>query len=131
MLHILYLYCIYVCGYIGGMAKSLCMYVCMVMVLLLCIPRYFEGSVPSVDNEDDLHLVDDDVGDAGARTDSESRHSNSTSGRSPFSLKYKKLTAALCEVVDDFGLVSFLPVNIQDKQVMAYNMKYIHTYIKK
>ena len=29
MLHILYLYCIYVCGYIGGMAISLCMYVCM------------------------------------------------------------------------------------------------------
>ena len=109
------------------------MYVCiyMVMVLLLCILRYFEGSVPSVDNEDDLHPVDDEVGEAGARTDSESRHSNSTSSRSPFSLKYKKLTAALCEVVDDFGLVSFLPVNIQDKQVMAYYMKYIHTYIKK
>ena len=28
MLHILYLYCIYVCGYIGGMAISLCMYIC-------------------------------------------------------------------------------------------------------
>eukprot|EP01036_Dinobryon_divergens_P027988 gene27988-36860_t len=29
------------------------------------------------------------------------------------------LTAALCEVVDDFGLVSFLPLNIQDKETMA------------
>ncbi len=31
MLHILYLYCIYVCGYIGGIAISLCMYLLMSM----------------------------------------------------------------------------------------------------
>ena len=31
MLHILYLYCIYVCGYIGGMAISLCICICMYM----------------------------------------------------------------------------------------------------
>ena len=28
--------------------------------------------------------------------------------------KYKKMTAALCDVLSDFGLISYLPVNIED-----------------
>ena len=37
VLHILYLYCIYVCGYIGGMAISLCIYVCMYVFMYVNI----------------------------------------------------------------------------------------------
>jgi hypothetical protein len=31
--------------------------------------------------------------------------------------RFHKMSAALCEVVDDFGLVSFHPLNIQDAEV--------------
>lgn len=31
--------------------------------------------------------------------------------------KYKALTAAFCELVDDYALVSFLPLNIEDAEV--------------
>ena len=31
--------------------------------------------------------------------------------------KHRKMTEALCDVLGDFGLVSFLPMNIQDAQV--------------
>ena len=33
--------------------------------------------------------------------------------------KHKKMTEALCDVLGDFGLVSFLPMNIQDAEVHA------------
>ena len=31
--------------------------------------------------------------------------------------KFKKLSEGLCEVLSDFGLVSFLPMNVQDGEV--------------
>ena len=37
------LYCIYVCGYIGGMAVSLCMYVCMNVNISLRKESYRRG----------------------------------------------------------------------------------------
>ena len=43
VLHILYLYCIYVCGYIGGMAISLCMYDCMTLTFIFKEPVYPHG----------------------------------------------------------------------------------------
>jgi hypothetical protein len=33
--------------------------------------------------------------------------------------KYKKMTEQLCEVLSDYGLVSFLPVNIEDAGTVA------------
>jgi len=64
-----------------------------------------EGSVPQSDEIDD-----DEVENGQNRTESSQF----------FNTKYRKLTTALCEVVDDFGLVSFIPLNIQDKQASIY-----------
>lgn len=36
--------------------------------------------------------------------------------KNPFSMKFKKLNSALCELIDDFGLVSFQLLNIQEKE---------------
>ncbi|KAJ9505517.1 hypothetical protein QJQ45_008414 [Haematococcus lacustris] len=41
-------------------------------------------------------------------------------GDSPFNARYRKLSAALCEVVQDFGMVSFVPLVIQDKKSAAH-----------
>lgn len=39
------------------------------------------------------------------------------SGRSKLQEKFYRMSAALCEVVDDYGLVSFHPMNIEDVEV--------------
>ena len=44
------------------------------------------------------------------------------SGRSKLQEKFYRMSAALCEVVDDYGLVSFHPLNIEDVEVI------LHTY---
>lgn len=41
----------------------------------------------------------------------------STGGRSALQQKFYKMSSALCEVVDDYGLVSFHPMNIEDVEV--------------
>jgi len=76
------------------------------------ILRYLEGSVPQNDDKED----DDNE---------EEKGQNRTESLSLFHVKYKKLTEALCEVVNDFGLVSFMPLNIQDKQTMSNVLKAI------
>ncbi|KAI9596669.1 GPN-loop GTPase [Syncephalis fuscata] len=38
---------------------------------------------------------------------------------SPLTSKYQKLNAALCELIEDFGLVSFHPLYIEDKMAVA------------
>lgn len=37
----------------------------------------------------------------------------------PLQMKYAKMTEAICEVVSDYDLVSFLPMNIEDAQTVA------------
>jgi hypothetical protein len=39
--------------------------------------------------------------------------------------KYRKLNAALCDLVEDFSLVSFLTLAIEDKESMAALLKLI------
>mmetsp|Transcript_20684 Transcript_20684/g.57737 ORF Transcript_20684/g.57737 Transcript_20684/m.57737 type:complete len:313 (-) Transcript_20684:887-1825(-) len=43
-----------------------------------------------------------------------------TMGESPFNKRYRKLSQALCEVVEDMGLLSFVPLAIQDKQAVQH-----------
>jgi hypothetical protein len=38
----------------------------------------------------------------------------------PFSRRYKQLNAAICELVEDFGLVGFLTLCIEDKESMLH-----------
>eukprot|EP00878_Enallax_costatus_P013672 GHUV01014296.1.p1 GENE.GHUV01014296.1~~GHUV01014296.1.p1 ORF type:complete len:362 (+),score=111.59 GHUV01014296.1:348-1433(+) len=39
-------------------------------------------------------------------------------GHGPFSQRYRKLSAGLCEVVQDYGLVAFTPLAIQNQQAV-------------
>lgn len=48
-----------------------------------------------------------------------------TLDKDPRSAKYRKLTRELCEVVEDFGLVSFTTLNIQDKESVMELLKII------
>lgn len=43
----------------------------------------------------------------------------------PFSTKYRKLTKDLCELVEDFSLVNFATLNIQDQESVANIVKLI------
>lgn len=45
--------------------------------------------------------------------------------RDPRSAKYRKLTKVLCEVVEDYGLVSFTTLNIQDKESVMDLLKIV------
>ena len=78
-----------------------------------------DGTVPVIN--------DDDYSNESQEMEMEEKDETAKAPKeSHFSLKFKKLSCALCEVVDDFGLVSFLPLNIQDKQVSE---KYTHILI--
>lgn len=37
--------------------------------------------------------------------------------RGPLRERFRRMSAALCEVVDDYGLVSFHPMNVEDAEV--------------
>ncbi|GIL83486.1 hypothetical protein Vretimale_11163 [Volvox reticuliferus] len=43
-------------------------------------------------------------------------------GGKPFSQKFRKLSQGLCEVVEEYGLVSFMPLTVQDKSSMGQLM---------
>ena len=40
-------------------------------------------------------------------------------GNDPKLAKYKKLTSGLCEVIEDFGLVRFVPMSIEDEETVS------------
>nr|VDC70652.1 unnamed protein product [Brassica rapa] len=44
----------------------------------------------------------------------------------PCSVKYRKLTSELCSVVEDYGLVSFTTLDIQDKESVGELVKLIN-----
>jgi hypothetical protein len=44
---------------------------------------------------------------------------------SKFGQKYAKLSKALCELIEDYGLISFIPVAVEDKMCMAYALQEI------
>ncbi|GLI59768.1 hypothetical protein VaNZ11_001730 [Volvox africanus] len=43
-------------------------------------------------------------------------------GGKPFSQKFRKLSQGLCDVVEEYGLVSFMPLTVQDKNSMRQLM---------
>nr|XP_009777327.1 PREDICTED: GPN-loop GTPase 2 isoform X2 [Nicotiana sylvestris] len=46
-------------------------------------------------------------------------------GQDPRSAKYRKLTKELCEVIEDFGIVNFTTLDIQDKESVGNLVKLI------
>lgn len=83
-----------------------------------------------LDDEDDgsISSHDNQNGRKGAQGGRESVQEQKTAdsggdiatGRSLLQRKFHALTSALCEVVDDYALVSFLPLNIEDAEVCYY-----------
>lgn len=65
------------------------------------------GEYPDVDDDDDNYGVNHD-------------NSEDRTGRSKLQQKYYKMTEAICDVVENYGLVSFVPLNIEDVQVYLY-----------
>jgi hypothetical protein len=81
------------------------------------------------DNDDDIS--DNDVDDAstpsaganrGAGVGASTRAAEPEIGMSKLQAKFQRMSAALCEVVDDYGLVSFHPMNIEDVEVCCFCM---------
>lgn len=52
---------------------------------------------------------------------------SSNSKKSVLQQRFHRMSAALCEVVDDYGLVSFHPLNIEDVEV-SYATVYFDSY---
>jgi len=48
-----------------------------------------------------------------------------TSDSDPFLTKYKKLNERLSDVIEDYSLVSFVPLNVQDKESMVAVLKQV------
>lgn len=46
-------------------------------------------------------------------------------GSDRFSQRYRKLSKGLCEVVQDYGLLSFIPLAIQDKSSVQHLLGYV------
>lgn len=42
-----------------------------------------------------------------------------------FGQKHRRLTQALCELIEDFGLLSFVPFSVDDKECLAYLLQEI------
>ena len=98
------------------------------MVDLLPLMRYLEeGSDVVPDGDIDAaydHAGDDDEydNDGGSGGNTSEEKDNSPSPRAGVSSgsgsrlqqKYRKMTSGLCEVLSDFGLISFLPLNVDD-----------------
>ena len=68
------------------------------------------------EEEQEGEVVHDRIGTTSSSGNT-SGSSSGGAGRSKLQQRFVKLSAALCEVVDDFGLVSFHPLNIEDAEV--------------
>ena len=101
-------------------------------ILYNTVYRYIDGNVPTMEGKD-IHADANSSSDQEEEQEGEVVHdqidttssSGNTSGsgggagRTKLQQRFVKLSAALCEVVDDFGLVSFHPLNIEDAEVSS------------
>lgn len=81
------------------------------MLDLTPILRYLDSGVPDTQNE-----IQDDYGEEDEEEKEDARRKVQ---RTKLEEKFHDMTAALCEVVNDFGLLSFLPINIEDLPTVA------------
>jgi hypothetical protein len=107
---------------------------------LFALRRYLNGRIPDLDSTVEAEggggEQDDEEDDLVAREavscsssssnmalrerkcDNNGTESNpSATHSSKLEKKFKKMTEALCDLLNDYGLVSFIPLNIEDAQV--------------
>lgn len=78
---------------------------------------YLDSNPMDLGNEDDDGAVDLDGDPAfDYREDPEYQRAQRRTKDSAFHRKYRKLHNELCDVVEDYGLLSFLPLSIQDAE---------------
>jgi len=83
------------------------------------IDAAFEHADATAGNDDDDDEEDDGDGDAAAaerkqESPAPAAAAAAPSGASVLQRKHRKMTSSLCEVLSDFGLISFLPMNVDD-----------------
>jgi hypothetical protein len=90
--------------------------------------RYIDGDVPDPSKNSaagaptDANSSDDDHDDREDSRVNPARGDDTDGGRSrtggdTLRDRFRRMSAALCEVVDDYGLVSFHPMNVEDAEV--------------
>lgn len=50
----------------------------------------------------------------------------------PLQKKYKKMTSGLCDFLNDFGLISFIAMNIEDGEVLnhiCFEMRWVICFV--
>ena len=76
-----------------------------------------DGSYDDNNNPDDN--CSDEIQKSSHIQSQRTNHStNSTKSSTKKALQYRKMTEAICEMLGDMGLVSFLPMNVQDGEVI-------------
>ncbi len=76
-------------------------------LFLLFVRRYIGTSIGTVNTK--VQTSDSDEKDDSL--------SEPVAELSPLQIKLRRMSEGLCEVLDDYGLASFLPMNIQDGEV--------------
>mmetsp|Transcript_14515 Transcript_14515/g.26314 ORF Transcript_14515/g.26314 Transcript_14515/m.26314 type:complete len:455 (+) Transcript_14515:121-1485(+) len=77
---------------------------------------YLDSNPMDVGAEADSNLENNGGADFDYREDPEYQEAQHRTRSSHFSRKYRKLHTELCDVVEDFGLLTFLPLSIQDAE---------------
>jgi hypothetical protein len=78
--------------------------------------RYLDAEVPEIPAAKPSARQQQEVGSDESEGE-ESEPPAQSSGRSKLQQKFYRMSSALCEVVDDYGLVSFHPMNVEDVEV--------------
>ena len=76
------------------------------------LAQYIGETVPQ-DDEHEIEYVADSEMDVAC-----SSHVGGSKGRSEIKAKFKEMSSLLCEIVNDYGLVSFVPLNISDGETV-------------
>ena len=90
---------------------------------MVWIHRYVNKKIPTLQEIEakekrakDRSLRGEGDGSLSSDEEDDDNMENQT-GRTKLQQKYYQMTEAICEVVDNYGLVSFYPLNIQDASV--------------
>eukprot|EP01097_Dermamoeba_algensis_P003765 TRINITY_DN2571_c0_g1_i2.p1 TRINITY_DN2571_c0_g1~~TRINITY_DN2571_c0_g1_i2.p1 ORF type:complete len:312 (-),score=46.12 TRINITY_DN2571_c0_g1_i2:168-1103(-) len=80
------------------------------------------------DLDHDLQKVDDDEDDGPVKLDDDNDEKAEINNQEPqgeMEKKFHKLNKSICELVNDYSLVAFIPLNVMDKDNMEYVLRTI------
>lgn len=86
------------------------------LVPFLHQPQQQRGGNEYQDGDDDRIVYDDDVGDYDYADDADYQLARKLTRSSPFFRKHERLHKAMADVVEEFGLLSFLPLDISSAE---------------